>query len=189
METGMSLETLDFRPSINQTMIITPRAEETGGKVSRVEIDLGANQSGPPAHIHPGQREIYTAESGELSVILNGKPTVIGPGESIEVPSGAVHTFANRSDEPVRFSAEHLPALRFEEYIRLVHRTVAGKKATLPVIMRIVRIESSYPETMLPPPGIPRIFTKVLAGLGRVAGYPTGEELAALQMGRPASRA
>jgi hypothetical protein len=55
---------------------------------------------------------------------------------------------------------------------------VAGRKTTLPVIMRIVRIESSYPETILAPAGVPRVMTKVLSSLGRVAGYPTGEELA-----------
>jgi len=176
---GTGTEVLDFGPSIDQTMIITALAEETGGEISRVEIDLAARQAGPPAHIHPGQREIYTVESGELTVTLDGTPHIVGPGQSIEVASGTVHKFSNKSDESVRFSAEHLPALRFEEYIRLVHQTVAGKTATLPVILRVIRIESSYPEIMLAPAGFPRFMTRVLTGVGRLAGYPNGEQLKA----------
>jgi quercetin dioxygenase-like cupin family protein len=171
-------ESLDFRPSVRQTMVITERSLETDGKISRVEIDLEAGQSGPPAHIHPNQRESYTVDEGTLTVTLDGESRVVSPGESIEVPTGSVHTFANRSDELVRFSAEHLPALDFEEYIRLVHRTVAGKKLGLPLILRVVRIESSYGDTILPPPGIPRVMNKLLSGLGNLAGYPTGKQLA-----------
>lgn len=172
-------ETLDFRPSLRQTMFITGMAGETAGEISRVEIEMEANQSGPPQHVHPQQREIYTVEEGELTVTLDGDRHVVRAGESIEIPVGSVHGFANRSAASVRFTADHLPALRFEEYIRLVHRTVEGRKATLPVIMRIVRIERSFPETVLAPPGPPRLVSKVLAGLGKLAGYPTGEELVA----------
>jgi quercetin dioxygenase-like cupin family protein len=173
------VETLDFRPSARQTMIITRKAKETDGELSRVELVLEAAQSGPPKHLHPRQREIYTVEDGELTVTLAGDRRVLHAGETIEIPAGVVHGFDNLSDAPVRFRADHLPAMRFEEYIRLVHRTVAGKKATLPIIMRIVRIESSFSETLQPPPGPPRIVSRLLAGLGKVAGYPTGDELSA----------
>ena len=179
MQANTESETLDFRPSLRQTMVITQKSIETNGEISRVEIDLEGPQSGPPAHIHPGQSEIYSVESGELTVTVDGKVHLIGRGESIEVPSGSTHTFANHSDHPVRFSAEHFPALRFEEYIRLVHRTVAGREATLPVILRIIRIESSYRDTIVAPPGVPSLMGKVMSGVGRLAGFPTGEELAA----------
>lgn len=172
-------ETLDFRPSMRQTMVITKKSLETNGEISRVEIDLEAGQSGPPAHIHPGQREIYTVDAGELVVTIDGQSHEVTAGESIEVPTGSAHSFANRSNELARFSAEHLPALQFEEYIRLVHRTVEGRKATLPVIMRIIRIESSYGDTILAPPGVPRMVGKIMSGVGKLAGYPTGKELAA----------
>ena len=170
-------ETLDFRPSIRQTMVITDTSARTGGKVSRVEIELEAGQAGPPAHVHAQQREIYTVEAGELTVSLDGDRRTIRAGESIEVTPGRVHTFANSSSEVVRFRADHVPALRFEEYIRLIHRAVQGRRLTLPTLLRVVRIESSYGDTIAAPPGR-RIVTKVLSGLGKLAGYPTGKELA-----------
>jgi len=172
-------ETLDFRPSMRQTMVITEKSRETDGEISRVEIDLEAGQGGPPPHVHPRQREIYTVDAGELVVIIDGERHVITAGESIEVPTGSAHSFANQSDELTRFSAEHMPALRFEEYIRLVHRTVEGRKATLPVILRILRIESSYGDTIVAPSGMPRMVGKIMSGVGRLVGYPTGKELAA----------
>jgi hypothetical protein len=45
--------------------------------------------------------------------------------------------------------------------------------------MRIVRIESSFTETILAPPGPPRLIGKTLSGLGKLVGYPTGDQLAA----------
>lgn len=179
MPSTTGLETLDFRPAMRQTMLITRKSLETDGKISRVEIELEAGQGGPPVHIHPGQREIYTVDAGELVITIDGESRVITAGESIEVPTGSAHGFANRSDKLVRFSAEHLPALRFEEYIRLVHRTVEGKKATLPVILRLVRIESSYGDTIMAPPGMPRMVGTIMSGVGRLVGYPTGKDLAA----------
>ena len=121
------------------------------------------------------------------SVTLDGEAHVIPAGHSIEVPTGAAHTYANRSDGRVRFSAEHEPALDFEEYIRLVHRTVAGNRISLPIILRIVRIESSYGNTVLSPPGFPRVINTILSGAGKLMGYPTGKRLAT-RAGSPGAR-
>lgn len=177
MTNSRGVETLDFRPSMRQTIVITDMSARTDGEVSRVEIELEPGQSGPPPHVHPQQREIYTVEEGELTVSIEGDRHTVRAGESIEITPGRVHRFANPSSEVVRFRADHLPALRFEEYIRFVHRTVQGRRATLPTILRIVRIESSYDDTIVPPAGR-RLVTKVLSSLGKLAGYPTGSELA-----------
>ncbi len=132
---------------------------ETNGEVSRIEIILEGDQIGPLTHIHPSQRERYHVSDGELTVKLGGKKTVLKAGDQIEVPVGAAHTFANRSDRPVSFIAEHLPALRFEEYIRSVHAfmtsDVAGGRRDPRTLMRYLRLESGYTETIRPPAGIP----------------------------------
>ena len=54
-----------------------------------------------------------------------------------------------------------------------------GKRATLPVILRVVRVESSYGDTIMAPPDRLRMMGKVMSGFGRLVGYPTGKELAA----------
>lgn len=168
--------TLDFRPFVRQTVVITPAALESNGEVSRIEIMMEANESGPPPHVHPGQRERYQVLQGELTLKLGGKRVVLGAGEEIEVPVGDSHTFANRSDQPVVFLAEHRPALRFEDYMRAVHSVatsdVARGRTHLPTLMRVIRIESSYSDTIQAPAGIPRLLVGTLNGLGRLLGYP-----------------
>ena len=47
------------------------------------------------------------------------------------------------------------------------------------MILRVVRVESSYGDTMMAPPGLPRVLGKVMSGVGRLVGYPTGKELKA----------
>jgi len=134
--------------------------------------------SGPLTHIHPGQRERYYVSDGELTVKLDGKRTVLGAGDEIEVPIGAAHTFANRSERPVSFIAEHRPALRFEEYLRVVHALatsdVVGGRRDIRTLMRVIRVESGYADTIRPPAGIPRLVVAALNSLGRLLGYPTG---------------
>jgi mannose-6-phosphate isomerase-like protein (cupin superfamily) len=80
-------ETLDFRPALRQTMVITRKSLETGGEISRVEVELEAGQGAPFAHVHPGQREIFTVDAGELVVTIDGQSHVITAGESIEIPN------------------------------------------------------------------------------------------------------
>lgn len=94
---------------------------------------------------------------------MDGESQGITTGQSVEVPAASTHTYANQSDQPVRFSAEHYPALGFEEYIRLVDREVAGENVSLPPSMRIVRIESSYPGVMFATPAMPRLRNGVLS--------------------------
>lgn len=175
----LSLEsTLDFRPVVRQTVFITPASVETNGEVSRIELTFEGDQVGPLTHIHPGQRERYYVSDGELTVKLDGKRTVLGAGDEIEVPIGAAHTFANRSERPVSFIAEHRPALRFEEYLRVVHALatsdVVGGRRDIRTLMRVIRVESGYADTIRPPAGIPRLVVAALNSLGRLLGYPTG---------------
>lgn len=177
MTSENGVKTLDFRPLVRQTMVITPKAMETNGEISRVELEVEAHQAGPPAHMHPGQRERYTVLQGELTVKLDGETRVVGADQEIEVPVGATHTFANRTDEMIRFVAEHSPALRFEEYIRAIYSTMAshGRSRLDPfTLLRLVRIESSYGDTILPPPGMPRLAVKAMNALGGLLGYPAG---------------
>lgn len=49
----------------------------------------------------------------------------------------------------------------------------------MPVILRVVRVESSYGDTIMAPPDRLRMMGKVMSGFGRLVGYPTGKELAA----------
>ena len=64
----------------------------------------------PPAHHHPTTETFRTLE-GEVTVVREGDPIRLGPGESLTVEPGQEHTFRNDTDEIVAFCAE-LPSMR-----------------------------------------------------------------------------
>lgn len=169
-------DVLDFRPLVGQTVTILPASAETSGEVSRIELLLDGQQGGPPAHVHPGQQERYEVVSGQLTVKLGGKTLRLGSGEDVTVPIGMTHTFANQMDEPVRFLAEHRPALRFEDYLRSMHRLAtsdyAKSRRSPTTLLRFIRAESAYPEVLRPPSGIPRLAVGALNGIAQLLRYP-----------------
>ncbi|MBX0286827.1 cupin domain-containing protein [Halomicroarcula sp. F28] len=64
----------------------------------------------PPPHSHPTTETFRTLE-GTLTVVCDGDPVRLGPGESLTVEAGQAHTFRNDTDETVAFRAK-LPSMR-----------------------------------------------------------------------------
>jgi len=60
----------------------------------------------PPTHVHRTSPETFEAVEGTLTVVVEGDRQRLEPGESVTVPAGTEHTFANDSDETVAFRAE-----------------------------------------------------------------------------------
>ncbi len=169
-------DVLDFRPFMRQTVTILPASVETSGEVSRIELLLEGQVGGPPPHVHPGQQERYEVISGQLTVKLGGKTLRLGSGEDVTVPIEVTHTYANQTDESVRFLAEHRPALRFEDFMRSIHRLAtsdyAKSRRSPTALLRFIRVQSAYPEVLRPPSGIPRLAVGALNGIARLLRYP-----------------
>lgn len=49
---------------------------------------------------HEQRREKWTVRSGALTVVLDDQCLTLQPGQSIEIPLGAIHCMANLSDAP-----------------------------------------------------------------------------------------
>lgn len=64
----------------------------------------------PPVHHHP-MTETFRSLEGEITVVCEGHPIRLGPGESLTIEPGQEHTFRNDTDEIVAFRAE-LPSMR-----------------------------------------------------------------------------
>ena len=64
----------------------------------------------PPPHYHP-TTETFRALEGTLTVVREGDPVRLAPGDSLTVDPGQVHTFRNDTDETVAFRAA-LPSMR-----------------------------------------------------------------------------
>ena len=73
---------------------------ETLGDFGMLRIVTAPGVPGPPPHHHTDSNEFFYVVEGALEVVCDGKWTRLGPGESANVPQGAVHTFRNPLDTP-----------------------------------------------------------------------------------------
>jgi quercetin dioxygenase-like cupin family protein len=83
----------------------------------RVSLEAGGSGGGDAvAHIHPGSDEHFTVHAGVLKVMIDGVPAIARAGETVVVPHGAAHYFANAHDGPTEVTIRFTPAqsqLRF----------------------------------------------------------------------------
>ena len=73
-----------------------------GDRTIALEVATPVGTPGPPPHYHEDSAESFYVIAGRLGVMAAGEWTSLGPGGSIEVPRGVVHTFRNEGDEDVR---------------------------------------------------------------------------------------
>jgi mannose-6-phosphate isomerase-like protein (cupin superfamily) len=90
-------------------------SESTNGKYALCEYLAPAGFNGPPPHTHGGFDELWYVLEGELTLQADQDTVVALPGAFVQVPGSIVHTFANRSQAPVRFLLLLLPG-GFENY-------------------------------------------------------------------------
>jgi len=130
----------------------------------------------PPPHIHRHQVESYEVIEGTFDVVVEGEWRTLGPGESVSVPVGALHTFRNRSGATVRVRNWHRPAMQFEEFIERMSGTLraAGvrrkRDPRVPLYLSMVMLD--YDDTLYPGRRRERIPMRALARLARLLPSP-----------------
>jgi quercetin dioxygenase-like cupin family protein len=91
--------------------------ESSGGFFSLAEVTIQPGTSGPPPHSHRELFDSFYVLEGTLTVQVGDDETDAPAGTYAFAPPGVVHTFANRTDVPVRFLNLNTPA-GWEDYIR-----------------------------------------------------------------------
>lgn len=80
----------------------------------------------PIAHWHPHQHEHFEILEGQLTVELGGSvPSVLGPGEILDVPPRTRHRMWSEHPTPTRARWLITPARRTEEMFRRIDRGVS----------------------------------------------------------------
>jgi mannose-6-phosphate isomerase-like protein (cupin superfamily) len=107
------------RHAIGETSSATVKAtgDATAGHFFLSECELGPGFAGPPPHVHDELVDSFYVLEGTLTVTVGDENVELGPGSFACALPGTRHTFANRSDEPVRFLNINAPG-GFEQYMR-----------------------------------------------------------------------
>jgi quercetin dioxygenase-like cupin family protein len=102
-------------PVSGERFIFSETAADTGGELLAVEFVVAPDGRVPGAHVHPVQEERFEVASGTMR-FKKGRDTVLaGPGDTLVVPPGTAHRFANAGEGPAVVRVEVRPALRMEE--------------------------------------------------------------------------
>jgi mannose-6-phosphate isomerase-like protein (cupin superfamily) len=164
-------------PVTGERIEFTKTAGDTDGELLAFELTLDPDGHVPGAHIHAEQEERFEVVSGTMRFRMNGRKIVAGPGETVVVPAGARHKFANGGDEPAVVRVEVRPALRMEDLletnVRLAEEGKTNRKGMpKPVHLALfVREFEREVRAPFPPPAVVKALMAPLAAIGRSRGH------------------
>jgi quercetin dioxygenase-like cupin family protein len=96
---------------------ITIREPATGQAVLAWELELAPGGRVPSSHAHPQQEERFTVLDGQMRFRVGRRRILAGPGDTVRIPPGTVHHFANASGRPARVAVRTTPALSMQDLL------------------------------------------------------------------------
>jgi quercetin dioxygenase-like cupin family protein len=111
------------------TVTIKAGGEQTGGSFYLGEVVAQPGFPGPPRHYHEQVLDMFYVLDGTLTVQIGDERVELGPGGFACVPPGAIHTFSNPTDAPVRFLNFNTPS-GWEHYMRDLGKALADGVTT-----------------------------------------------------------
>lgn len=152
-------------------------AADTRGERLVMEQLIRPGGASTPAHRHPRQTERFEVLGGAMTFALEGRTRVLGPGERVDVPRGAAHTFANAGggDLVVRVTLEPAGSSEaFFETVVVLERSglLPEKRVTVPQLLQMALLLHHYDLRLA---GVPVWVQRPLFGLlsrvARLAGF------------------
>jgi quercetin dioxygenase-like cupin family protein len=167
-------------PVTGERIVIHRSADDTDGAVLAWELVLAPGGRVPSSHAHPAQEERFTVVEGKLNLRIGSRPVVAGPGRTVAIPPGTVHSFANLSDEPVRVLVETRPALAMAELLATAAAMAQQQRSTSRLLPNPVHLalfmRDFHREVRAPylPVALVRLVTGAVATLARWCGLDAG---------------
>src|SRR4051794_26429412 len=169
---GQKLE----NPVTGEKLTFVETAESTGGERVVVDLELVAGGKVPGVHVHPKQEEKFEVLQGTMKFRYGMKKIVAEAGETVVVPAGKVHDFANAGDETAHVRVTISPALKMEEMFETtVALATEGKvmKSGMPKPLELalfVREFDDEARAPFPPRFVVHAVTAPLAAIARRRG-------------------
>lgn len=169
---------------MTRTFRITPtesvEVRRSDGGVLEVEGTWGPNGDPPPKHYHPDQDERFEVLEGTLRTRVDGVERDLAPGDTIEIPSDAVHQMWNPGAEPARAVWQTRPGGSTEQWFSAIDRLhregrVGGNGMPGPLAFAVLLTE--YDDVFrlaVPAQPLVQVGLSALAVVGRARGYDAG---------------
>ena len=144
-----------------------------------LRIDIWSDPGGGvlAEHFHPTLEERYEVVDGEVTLFLDGRAHVLGPGGRAVVPARARHRFQNTGDRESHVRVEAEPAEELRESIeagaalgRREDISPDGKPRSASALFAAAALAQRYRETVVltsPPPFLQRLLFPILARFDR----------------------
>ena len=121
-------------------------------------IETPPESQGPPPHDHKTYDEFFSILEGEMEFMVNGERIVLKEGESLDVPSGKIHTFQNVQKHSCKWISVHSPK-GFSEFfndfgIPFDHENAILKSVDPTLIQKVLRTAANYDMNIPPPPSL-----------------------------------
>jgi mannose-6-phosphate isomerase-like protein (cupin superfamily) len=128
-------------------------------------------------HRHPAQHERFSVREGELTMVLDGRRSVVRAGEHADIPPGVWHDWWNEGAVDAVARVEVTPGERFalmiETLFGLAREGHVGKRG-MPDPLQLALIATEFADVMVlrrPPAAVQRVLFAALVPIARRRGY------------------
>lgn len=156
-------------------IIDLPWLNDEGRAVADLTAVPGARVVGE--HLHPALVECFSIETGELTVLRDGRKSVLRAGERLEIQPGVWHNWWNEADMTAIVRVEITPGERFVHMIETLFglaRQGHVSKRGMPHPLQLALFAIEFSDVIVfrkPPPAVQRALFGILAPLARRHGY------------------
>ncbi len=163
-------------PVSGERIRIRVTATESGGELLAWELRLAPGGRVPSGHVHPLQEERFTVVRGRLRFRIGRRRRIVGPGQTVTVPPGAPHHFANAGPTEAFVLVETRPAMQMQELLEVaaeLARDERGRPRRLPRPVDLLLFMDEFSsEVQAPylPRRLVRIVVRAVARLAAVTG-------------------
>jgi quercetin dioxygenase-like cupin family protein len=174
-------------PLSGERIVICKTAAETGGSLLAWELFLAPGGRVPSSHAHPEQEELFTVLSGRMKFRVGLRSLTVGPGDTVRVPPGTVHHFANAGPVPAHVAVQTRPALDMESLLETAAALARDQHAAaraLPNPLDLALFIRDFEREVRPPylpAALVRVVIRPLTWLARSRGLDARYRLLRVQ--------
>jgi quercetin dioxygenase-like cupin family protein len=127
-------------PASGEVIKIHTSAAESDGELLVWELWLRPGGRVPSGHTHPYQEERFTILRGHLRFRVGWRIRVVGPGETVTVPPGTPHHFANAGQSEAHVMVETRPALQMADLLEVAAKVAKDHRGNARRLPRPVEL-------------------------------------------------